>query len=115
MPFAANLAARRLPPARQADPELSKNLEVGFLAPWYFLAITNWLAMIAVSIAAGSAFQVSKPRRRLMNTSKCPVCDWDINEGGIKITVAGKEITVCCDDCVKQAQENPAKYAEASA
>ena len=38
-----------------------------------------------------------------------------INEGGIKITVAGKEITVCCDDCVKQAQENPAKYAEASA
>ena len=54
-------------------------------------------------------------KEKSMNTSKCPVCDWDINEGGIKITVAGKEITVCCDDCVKQAQENPAKYAEASA
>lgn len=50
-----------------------------------------------------------------MTTTKCPVCDWDINEGGIKINVAGKEITVCCDDCVKQAQEDPAKYAGASA
>ena len=25
-----------------------------------------------------------------MNTSKCPVCDWAINDGGIKVTVAGK-------------------------
>ena len=27
-----------------------------------------------------------------MNTKKCPVCDWDINDGGIKVTVGGKEI-----------------------
>ena len=26
-----------------------------------------------------------------MNTSKCPVCDWAINDGGIKVTVAGKD------------------------
>lgn len=38
-----------------------------------------------------------------MNTSKCPVCDWEITDGGVKVTVAGKEITVCCDDCAKKA------------
>ena len=38
-----------------------------------------------------------------MNASKCPVCDWEITDGGVKVTVAGKEITVCCDDCAKKA------------
>jgi ribosome-binding protein aMBF1 (putative translation factor) len=47
-----------------------------------------------------------------MNKSKkCPVCDWEIKDDGIKVKVSGKEITVCCDDCAKKAQENPAKYA----
>lgn len=47
-----------------------------------------------------------------MKTKKCPVCDWEIKDGGIKVKVAGKEITVCCDDCAKKAKEEPAKYAE---
>lgn len=50
-----------------------------------------------------------------MNTTKCPVCDWDINDGGIKVKVGGKEITVCCDECAQKAEENPSKYASASA
>jgi ribosome-binding protein aMBF1 (putative translation factor) len=50
-------------------------------------------------------------RGKSMNTSKCPVCDWAINDGGIKVTVAGKEITVCCDECVQKAHENPSQYA----
>jgi ribosome-binding protein aMBF1 (putative translation factor) len=45
-----------------------------------------------------------------MATKKCPVCDWEIKDGGIKVKVAGKEITVCCDDCAKKAKEEPAKY-----
>jgi len=28
-----------------------------------------------------------------MKTEKCPVCDWAINDGGIKMRVGGKEIT----------------------
>lgn len=48
-----------------------------------------------------------------MTSTKCPVCDWEIKEGGIKVKVGGKEITVCCDDCVKQAQTEPSKYAQA--
>jgi len=46
-----------------------------------------------------------------MKAKKCPVCDWEIKDGGIKVKVAGKEITVCCDDCAKKAKEEPAKYA----
>jgi hypothetical protein len=38
-----------------------------------------------------------------MATLKCPVCDWEITDGGVKVTVAGKEITVCCDECATQA------------
>lgn len=43
-----------------------------------------------------------------MNKAKCPVCDWEITDGGIKVKVGGKEITVCCDDCAKKAMESPA-------
>ncbi|MEP7270389.1 MAG: hypothetical protein ABI882_02740 [Acidobacteriota bacterium] len=46
-----------------------------------------------------------------METSKCPVCDWAITDGGIRVNVAGKQITVCCDDCAEKAMETPAKYA----
>lgn len=46
-----------------------------------------------------------------MKTTKCPVCDWEIKDGGIKVMVRGKEITVCCDDCAKKAKDSPTKYA----
>ena len=49
-----------------------------------------------------------------MKTAKCPVCDWEIKDGGIKVKVAGKEITVCCDDCAKTAKDAPEKYAAAA-
>jgi ribosome-binding protein aMBF1 (putative translation factor) len=49
-----------------------------------------------------------------MKTNKCPVCDWEIKDGGIKVKVAGKEITVCCDDCAKKAKEEPKKFASAA-
>lgn len=48
-----------------------------------------------------------------MSETKCPVCDWAIKDGGIKVKVAGKEITVCCDDCAKQAMADPPKYVQA--
>jgi hypothetical protein len=46
-----------------------------------------------------------------MKTKKCPVCDWEITDGGINVKVGGKEVTVCCDDCAKKAKQSPAKYA----
>ena len=50
----------------------------------------------------------------MANSEKCPVCDWQIKDGGIKVKVAGKEITVCCDDCAKTVKASPEKYAAAS-
>lgn len=41
-----------------------------------------------------------------MASLKCPVCDWEMKDGGVTVTVGGKEITVCCDDCAKAAIDN---------
>jgi hypothetical protein len=60
--------------------------------------------------AASPAFVVQLRANR-MKTTKCPVCNWDIKDGGIKVKVGGKEITVCCEDCATKAKEKPAQYA----
>jgi hypothetical protein len=44
-----------------------------------------------------------------MKTKKCPVCDWEITDGGIKVKVGEKEITVCCDECATKAKETAKK------
>jgi hypothetical protein len=73
----------------------SKILEVEFCNRCYFVAVGYFISR----------------ETKLMNASKCPVCDWAINDGGIKVTVAGKEITVCCDECAEKVKQDPAKYA----
>lgn len=45
-----------------------------------------------------------------MTTTKCPVCDWKIMDGGIKMRVGGKEIVVRCDTCANKAEESPGKF-----
>ena len=50
---------------------------------------------------------------QVMNSEKCPVCDWAINDGGIKVQVGGKEITVCCDECVEKVKQSPEQFAAA--
>ena len=57
---------------------------------------------------------ISNSRRDAMKTKKCPVCDWEIKDGGIQVKVGGSEITVCCDDCAKKAKASQAKYAGAA-
>lgn len=47
--------------------------------------------------------RLNKGRKNIMATSKCPVCDWEITDGGVKVTVGGTEVTVCCEDCAKEA------------
>lgn len=46
-------------------------------------------------------------------TTKCPVCDWEIKDEGIKVKVGNKEVVVCCDDCAKKVKANPEQYARA--
>ncbi len=43
-------------------------------------------------------------------TKKCPVCNWEIQDGGREAKVQGKVIIVCCDDCAKEVAENPQKF-----
>ena len=62
----------------------------------------------------GESSKCSRFEEQLMATKKCPVCDWEIKDGGIPVKVGGKEITVCCDDCAKKAKESPAQYAKAA-
>ena len=47
-----------------------------------------------------------------MKTKQCPVCDWEIKDGGVKVEADGKTIVVCCDDCAKEVRANPAKFGE---
>jgi len=42
-----------------------------------------------------------------MPMTKCPVCDWEITDGGIKVEVGGKPVVVCCDECAAKAKEAP--------
>jgi endogenous inhibitor of DNA gyrase (YacG/DUF329 family) len=49
-----------------------------------------------------------------MDTKKCPVCGKEIKDGGINARLGGKDVTVCCAQCAKTAQQNPAQYAGAT-
>ncbi len=52
----------------------------------------------------GTRFSYIKNKEETkMAESKCPVCDWEIKDGGVKVTVGGTVITVCCDECATQA------------
>lgn len=44
--------------------------------------------------------------------AKCPVCDWEIKEGGVGVKVGGKDVFVCCDDCAEKLKGAPDKYSE---
>jgi hypothetical protein len=39
---------------------------------------------------------------------KCPVCDWEIKDGGVKVNSGGKEVVVCCQECADKLKAAPA-------
>jgi ribosomal protein L24E len=48
-----------------------------------------------------------------MNQAKCPVCGWDITDGGIPVKSGGKTVVVCCEECAKKAageRTRPTQY-----
>lgn len=42
---------------------------------------------------------------------KCPVCDWEIKEGAIKVKAQDKQVVVCCEECADKVKESPSKFA----
>ena len=45
-----------------------------------------------------------------MKTRKCPVCDWEIKDGGKTVEVESTRVVVCCDDCAEKMKTNPKNY-----
>lgn len=45
-----------------------------------------------------------------MAVQKCPVCDWDLKADAKSITVEGKTLRVCCDECAEKVKAAPKKY-----
>jgi len=37
---------------------------------------------------------------------KCPVCGWEIQDGGVAAVIGGKRVTVCCKEYATQAQKD---------
>ncbi len=45
-----------------------------------------------------------------MKNKKCPVCDWEIKDGGKTVNVENTRILVCCDDCAEKVKASPRRY-----
>ena len=46
-----------------------------------------------------------------MKPGKCPVCDWEIKEGGKEVKLGpGAVVVVCCDDCAAKVKAAPEKF-----
>jgi len=41
----------------------------------------------------------------MKSAKKCPVCSWEINDGGRRVKLGKREIVVCCDECAAKARE----------
>ncbi len=46
----------------------------------------------------------------MSTVNTCPVCNWEIKDGGRGVQVAGKLVVVCCDECATKVQEDPRTY-----
>jgi hypothetical protein len=40
-----------------------------------------------------------------MSAKTCAACDYPLDANAIKITVGGKTVEVCCDDCAQTLRE----------
>ena len=43
----------------------------------------------------------------MKSTKKCPVCDWEIKDGGKRVRVGERSVVVCCDECAAKARAKP--------
>jgi hypothetical protein len=40
-----------------------------------------------------------------MSEKTCAACDYPLDQNAIKITVGGRTVEVCCDDCARKLKE----------
>jgi hypothetical protein len=46
--------------------------------------------------------------------TKCLVCDWQIEDDGIKVEFEDKKVTVCSSECADKFHKSPTKYIQAA-
>ena len=69
------------------------------------------LASCVPSVCAASGKSKTRKRSKRMKTRKCPVCDWEVKDGGKKVKLpSGAVLVVCCDDCATKAKAAPEKF-----
>ena len=45
-----------------------------------------------------------------MKSGTCPVCDWEIKDGGKEVKLkSGTFVVVCCDECAEKVKAEPEK------
>ena len=42
---------------------------------------------------------------RAMNEKTCAACDYPLDENAIQVTIKGKVVEVCCEDCAQKLRE----------
>ena len=50
-------------------------------------------------------------RNKRMKPGKCPVCDWEIKDGGKEVKLNSETVVVvCCDECAEKLKTAPEKF-----
>lgn len=52
-----------------------------------------------------STMQPNNHGERIMSEKTCAACDCELDGAAIKVTVGGKTVEVCCEDCAKALNE----------
>jgi RNase P subunit RPR2 len=47
----------------------------------------------------------SRPLEDDMREATCAACDYPLDANAIKVTIAGKTVEVCCDECAQKLKE----------
>jgi hypothetical protein len=52
--------------------------------------------------------------RDAMNERTCAACDYKLDANAIKVTIGGKTVEVCCEECAQKLREAHASAAAAN-
>jgi hypothetical protein len=44
-------------------------------------------------------------KETIMSEKTCAACDYELDENAISVTIGGKTVEVCCEDCARSLQE----------
>jgi len=45
------------------------------------------------------------PPERVMSENTCAVCDYPLDENRVAVTIGGRTVEVCCEECAQKLRE----------